>query len=125
MSISTLTLISLGGILAAALAHYLGSTGTLPRYSRLARILNLGLTAMAGATLLAAIYMGAALATICAVIWLISIGRTYPGWAARVTVGTHDGLSPLSVSSAAANSWSSVAGQGGHLGFGSMARLSA
>lgn len=113
MSIQLITAIAWSGILASSLIYSLFGD-KLGRSARPASILNLTIALI---TLTVAIVSAAPVAAVVAGAWILTALR------ALTTTAAADPLTPHRVSSAAANSWSSVAGQGNPVGFGSMVRL--
>ncbi|MDR2703358.1 MAG: hypothetical protein LBB58_03325 [Cellulomonadaceae bacterium] len=121
MSIEVITLVAWGGVALASLGQTYSARR--PHNALVVSGLNLGL-AVAALTL--AFYLLAPAAILGAVVWLFIGLRTYPHPIEAVpNQSENEPIHPLLVSSAAADSWSSVAGQGGSMGFGSMTRLAA
>jgi len=120
MSIQLITIFAWSGVLTSSLIYSLISNNKLGRFARPASFINIALAVTA---LIVTMVSGAPVAVVATLAWLFTGFRTYPYWFATSINPVSDPMTPLYVSSAAANSWSSVAGQGNSVGYGSMVRL--
>jgi len=121
MSTQLITVIAWSGVLTSSLIYLAVSNDKLGRFARAVSLINI---AIAFAALAVTFVSGAPVAVVVTLAWLFTSFRTYPYWFANnIHAVDSDPLTPLGVSSAAANSWSSVAGQGNPIGYGSMVRL--
>jgi len=125
MSIQLITAIAWGGVLTAALVFSLVANGKIATGTLLARVLDNAMLGLSIATVATALVLHAPVAVVMSGIWLLTVIRTYPRMSTELEVEADDDICPRKVNSAAADAWSSVAGQGGSMGFGSMTRLTA